>query len=228
MTSTPLDNLAWHALNGPQRDLAEAHGRARRYHPDFAAYSALPLDRDQAAWRDLAALAGPGQEVVLAGAPFELPAGWAVSRIGNAVQLVAADFPGEPDAEAVLLGPDDAPAIAGLIERTRPGPWRSRTVEIGRYLGIRQDGELVAMAGERVRVPGWTEVSAVCTAPQARGQGLAARLVSAVVHGIRERGEEVLLHTGVDNAPARRLYQRLGFQVRRETVFVRLVTPAAG
>ncbi|MBT0768709.1 GNAT family N-acetyltransferase [Kineosporia sp. J2-2] len=221
-----LDHLSWHSLNGPHAHLAEVHGRARRYHPDFAAYSALHPDRDARAWRDLATLAGPGVEVVLAGAPFTPPPGWVVSRVGNAVQLVADASPGRPDSEAVLLGPDHAPEIAALIERTRPGPWRPRTVELGRYLGIRRHGQLVAMAGERVRVPGWTEISAVCTDPAFRGQGLAARLVSAVVHSIRARGDEVLLHTGVDNAPARRLYERLGFRVRRETVFLRLVTPS--
>lgn len=82
-----------------------------------------------------------------------------------------------------MLGPDDVPEILGLVDRAQPGPFRKRTIELGTYLGIRRDGELIAMAGERMRPPGWTEISAVCTDPAYRGQGLATRLIRAVAAG---------------------------------------------
>jgi predicted GNAT family acetyltransferase len=106
-----------------------------------------------------------------------------------------------------------------LVRRTRPGPFEKRTYLLGGYLGIRRGGALVAMAGERMHPPGWTEISAVCTDPAQRGQGLAARLTLAVAAGIRDRGDVPFLHTGADNAPAIRLYEVLGFTLRRETSF---------
>ncbi|PPK60595.1 FR47-like protein [Actinokineospora auranticolor] len=105
----------------------------------------------------------------------------------------------------------------------RTGP---RTIELGTYLGIRRAGVLVAMAGERLRPPGWTEISAVCTDPAARGQGLATRLVLAVAAGIRARGETPFLHTGARNTNAIRLYEALGFRLRREMPFLLLTVPA--
>ena len=94
--------------------------------------------------------------------------------------MVGTGVHGEPDPEAVVLTGADAAEVLDLVDRTEPGPFRKRTVELGRYLGIRRDGPLVAMAGERLRVPGYTEISAVCTDPAYRGQGLAARLTRAV------------------------------------------------
>lgn len=220
-----LDNPAWHSLAGPHAQFAQSYGSARRYGPEFATYSGLPDERDERVWRDLATLVGPGQPAVLSGASVEPPPDWRVTRVGRALQMVADDVADAPDAEAVALGAADVPEIFDLIERARPGPWRSRTVELGSYYGIRRQGRLVALAGERVQPPGWTEVSAVCTDPDFRGQGLAGRLVSAVVHTIRSRGDEALLHVSTSNDAAIRLYEQLGFRQRRETLFVGLVTP---
>ncbi|WP_375476463.1 GNAT family N-acetyltransferase [uncultured Jatrophihabitans sp.] len=222
-----LDNAAWHALRGAHERLAEVHGRARRYRSEFARYSALSDERDEQAWRDLARLAGPGAEVVLTGAPVEPPADWIVVKVGHAVQMAAEGVDDAPDDEASVLGPADVPQIVELIERTRPGPWRPRTIQMGTYLGIRHRGRLIAMAGERVHPPGWTEVSAVCTDVGYRGRGLASRLVRAVVHNIRNRGEEAFLHAAATNTNAIRLYDELGFRLRRETVFAQLLAPGA-
>jgi len=107
-----------------------------------------------------------------------------------------------------------------LVARAQPGPFRKRTIDLGRYLGIRtEDGRLVAMAGERLRMPGWTEVSAVCTDPEFRGKGLGARLTLAVAAGILARGELPFLHTVHDNDNAIRLYERLGFEHSGDVVF---------
>ena len=107
-----------------------------------------------------------------------------------------------------------------LAARTRPGPFLPRTIEFGGYLGIRQEGVLAAMAGERFHPPGWTEVSAVCTDPKFRGQGLGTRLTLAVAASILDRGDTPFLHASADNVSAIRLYQALGFRFRRRADFV--------
>jgi predicted GNAT family acetyltransferase len=142
------------------------------------------------------------------------------------VQLVDDGLAAAPDPEAVRLGPADVPEMLALTERTRPGPFLPRTVEMGVYLGIRREGALVAMAGERLHPPGWTEISAVCTDDAHRGQGLGTRLILAVAHGIRERGETPFLHAAADNTNAIRLYEALGFRLRRRATFLAARVPA--
>jgi predicted GNAT family acetyltransferase len=115
----------------------------------------------------------------------------------------------------VLLGRDDVPETVDLVNRNEPGPFLPRTIELGSYLGFRRDGRLVAMAGERLRPPGFTEISAVCTDDDWRGHGFASRLIRAVAHGIVARGEVPMLHAAATNETAVRLYERLGFTVRR-------------
>jgi predicted GNAT family acetyltransferase len=111
-----------------------------------------------------------------------------------------------------------------LVARTEPGPFLTRTIELGDYLGVRRDGALAAMAGERFRPEGWTEISAVCTAPEHRGEGLASRLVGALVAGIERRLEGAFLHVLATNTAAIRLYEQLGFRISR-TPRIAVVTP---
>lgn len=226
--SDPLENPVRSALTGPQRSLAEHRGLAARYRPDVAPFCALPLDPEPTDWADLAALVGPGGEVVLAGPARPAPAGWTTVMDLPGVQMTGDGLVAEPDPDAVRLGPADVPEMLDLVARTRPGPFKQRTIELGTYLGIRREGVLVAMAGERMRVPGRTEISAVCTDPAVRGQGLAARLMRAVAVGIRERGDEPFLHAAASNTGAIRLYEHLGFTVSRELVFVGLTRASAG
>jgi ribosomal protein S18 acetylase RimI-like enzyme len=221
----PLDGAAWASLSGEHRRFAETYGQAARYDPEVAPFHALPPDPDGSAWADLAKLAGPGSELTLNGPAVPLPAGWEVIRHLDGVQLVGDDFFGEPDAEAVPLGLEDVPEVLDLVARTEPGPFRKRTIELGTYLGIRRDGRLIAMAGERMHPPGWTEISAVCTDPAYRGQGLAGRLMRAVAAGIRARGETPFLHAAATNTSAIRLYESLGFTFRRHTAFRLLRVP---
>lgn len=214
-----LDNPALASLSGPHAHFAERRGRVLRYPVDMSPWLALPDDPGADDWADLAALAGPGEEVPLPGYRGEVPAGWELLMQIEGVQLVDDGLDAAPDPEAVVLGPADVPEMTDLVERTRPGPFLPRTIEMGTYLGIRRAGALVAMAGERLHPPGYTEISAVCTDPAFRGQGLAGRLVLAVAHGIRERGEVPFLHTGAANVNAIRLYESLGFRLRRRTAF---------
>jgi ribosomal protein S18 acetylase RimI-like enzyme len=224
----PLDNPARAALTGPQAHLAEWNGQAARYPADVSPFWGLPDEPGAAAWRDAAALAGPGQLVATAVVDAVPPAGWKVSLDIPGVQLTAEALAGQPDGEAVPLGPADAAEMLALVAATQPGPFELRTVELGGYLGIRRDGRLVAMAGERMRPPGWAEISAVCTAADYRGQGLGTRLVLAVAAGIRDRGETPFLHTAATNLNAIRLYEALGFTWRRAVMFRVMRAPRDG
>jgi ribosomal protein S18 acetylase RimI-like enzyme len=215
-----LDNPALAALTGPHAHFAERRGRILRYPVDVTPWLALPDEPDAADWADVAAFSGPGNEVPLLGYRGRVPDGWEITFHVQGVQLVDEGMTAAPDPEAVLLGPADVPEMLDLVERTQPGPFLPRTVELGTYLGIRRNGALVAMAGERLHPPGWTEISAVCTDPTVRGEGLATRLIRAVAHGIRARGETPFLHTGAGNTNAIRLYESLGFRHRRTTAFL--------
>ncbi|MGW1965863.1 GNAT family N-acetyltransferase [Streptomyces sp. NPDC001935] len=219
-----LDNAAWAALTGPHAHLAERVGRAARYPTDVSPFTALSDPADPRSWDDLAELVGPGA-VTPVTAVQSVPDGWTVEHSGVGVQLTATALRSEPAPEAVRLGPDDVPEILDLIALTRPGPFLPRTVELGTYLGIREGGRLIALAGERLRPPGWTEISAVCTHPDHRGTGLATRLVRAVAAGVRERGDTPFLHAAADNTNAIRLYESIGFTLRRRTRFLLVRAP---
>ena len=213
----PLDCAAWASLTGEHERFAETYGRAARYDPEVAPFHAMPPGPDVSAWADLAKLAGSGSELVLSGPALTPPEGWEVVRHFDGVQLTGDAVRCEPDAEAVVLGLEDVPEVLDLVARTEPGPFLKRTIEMGTYLGIRRNGTLIAMAGERLHPPGWTEISAVCTDPAYRGQGLAARLIRAVAAGIQARGETPFLHAATSNTNAIRLYESLGFTFRRQT-----------
>jgi ribosomal protein S18 acetylase RimI-like enzyme len=181
---------------------------------------------DGRAWADLAAITAPGEVIATIGAAVSPPAEWDVLERFAGVQLVDTALRAAPDPEAVRLGPADVDEMLDLVARTEPGPFRRRTIELGTYLGIRREGRLVAMGGERMRPPGWTEISAVCTDPAYRGQGLATRLVRAVAAGIKARGETPFMHAAADNTAALRLYESIGFSLRREVTVTVLGPPA--
>lgn len=211
-----LENPAWAALSGPQACFAEAAGSAARFQPDVSPFGGLADPADPAAWHDLATLT---DQTLLTAPALGAGPGWESTFSMPGVQMVGTTMTGVADPEAVVLTETDVPEILDLVERTKPGPFAKRTIEMGRYLGIRHEGRLIAMAGERLRPPGWTEVSAVCTDPDFRGQGLAARLTLAVAAGILERGELPFLHAAATNTNAIRLYEGLGFEIAHHVVF---------
>lgn len=221
-----LDNVVWAAVTGTQAGLAERRGRAARYRPDVSPFAAVPAEPDEQDWADLATLAGPAGDVVITGVPRTPPAGWEIRGGADGVQLEGSALDVQPDSDAVLLGAADVPEMLDLVARTRPGPFEPDTYRMGTYLGIRHDGALVAMAGERIRPPGWSEISAVCTDPAHRGRGLATRLIRAVGAVIRERGEVPFLHAAGSNTTAIRLYEHMGFTLRRRVQFTALRSPA--
>lgn len=189
-------------------------------------------DNSQESWADLAQVVGPGGTAVLAGGPQRPPAAWREVFRLSGFQMTAttpesARATELDDPELVSLGDEDAPAMIDLASLTKPGPFESRTHDFGGYVGVYREGRLVAMAGQRLRPPGWTEISAVCTEESARGNGLAGRLVLAVAADIRRRGETPMLHVSGTNVSAIRLYEKLGFRKRRSLEFAAFVAPDA-
>jgi predicted GNAT family acetyltransferase len=168
----------------------------------------------------------------LAEAP-QLPAGWHIVRDHRMRQMVAAGAVPGPEGFAIeKLSERDVPEMVALAELTEPGPFRDRTIELGGYVGIRASGRLAAMTGQRtaLRALGRTyrEVSAVCTHPDFRGRGYAGALVAHVRDAILARGETPFLGVRETNVGAFRVYERLGFEVRRTLTVTVVSPPGAG
>ncbi|WP_309230994.1 GNAT family N-acetyltransferase [Nocardia sp. SYP-A9097] len=211
----PLDDPVRASLRGPHAQFASWVGRIGRYDPEVARFVGHPAVLDDQDWTDLATLLGPGGGTALRGFGHELPPGWTELQVFDSVQMEGSGLRVEHDPELTVLTAADVPDMLALIARTEPGPFAPRTIEMGTYLGLRVDGRLVAMAGERMHPPGWTEISAVCTDAEFRGRGLASRLVRAVGAVIRARGETPFLHAVAHNTTAISLYETLGFTLRQ-------------
>jgi ribosomal protein S18 acetylase RimI-like enzyme len=220
----PLDRPVWSALIGGWAHLAHGDGRALRVEADHGPFAAA-ADFTPESLAALPHLPGADGELWLVEtAPLPPLPGLAVLREADVCQMVAdAITPGEPDFETTILGESDAAEMLALATLTRPGPFLSKTRRLGRFIGVKQDGRLVAMAGERMRMPGFAEVSGVCTHPDHRGKGYAAGLMRLVARRMLAQGEMPFLHAYADNTGAIGLYETLGFRVRR-TVRLTVVT----
>jgi len=216
----PLDNVIWNALMTRDAHFAEGTGISRRFIREVGPLGAF-IEHGEAGYESLAELVKPGETVGLfLDEPYEERPGWAFVVGAPLLQMVWQDGATPMKTgngscpEIIPLGDKDSPEMIDLTSLTKPGPFSTRTHELGRYLGIRERGMLVAMAGERLKVPGYTEVSAVCTHPEHTGKGYAALLMLEVMRGILERGETPFLHVRMDNERAIALYERLGFTKR--------------
>jgi predicted GNAT family acetyltransferase len=212
----PLDNVIWRALTSRNRNIAQGNDLALRYPAPIAPFAAM-IDRTTASFQSLGALLPAGDQVAL----FTLeevipPSSFSVVKRDLVDQMVCNRIPAQDgSAPIVRLEARDVPDMLLLVEATHPGPFGPRTIELGQFIGIRQDGMLVAMAGERMRLDGFTEISAVCVHPSCRGQGLAAKLVSTLARSIASRAETPFLHVFNSNHAAIELYRKLGFVLRQ-------------
>lgn len=215
-----LDNPIWNSLSTLHGHFAEGDELAKRYPPEVTLLAGMgePTIESYAA---LAKTLQRSGAVLFLDQPPQIPAAWITVHASPLVQMVcekpnlAQDgFPAEKLTRA------NVPEMVALAELTKPGPFGTRTRELGEYLGIRQSKRLVAMAGERLHLPGYTEVSAVCTHPEFQGRGYARELMSVLMRKIMQRGETPILHVRQENVSAIHLYEKLGFRTRRLIHFV--------
>jgi predicted GNAT family acetyltransferase len=214
----PLDRPVWASLTTYHAPLSEGGELARRFVPDVNLFAAT-VDDSPAALAALAKLVGSRETIFLAQvAEIVIPSGFEVVKLTKGVQMVAARSvsTGATREDIRVLTDEDAPEMLALARLTEPGPFLTRTHAMGTFRGIRIDGRLAAMAGERMRFPGYTEVSGVCTHPDFRGRGLARCLSAAVTTRIEARGEQAFLHAWKSNHAAISLYEGLGFELRTE------------
>lgn len=218
MPTHPLDNPIWSTLTTTQPHFASGRADALRYPAEVAPFVAIGHTAAEPA--DLVA---PGEVVTLIGVLPRLPASWELQHEGPLVQMVAEGPPGagsSGDGPTIReLGPEDVPAMLELTGIAFPGYFRRRTNEMGRYFGIHHEGRLIALAGERMHVPGFREVSGVCTHPEHTGRGHARRLVQHLMHLHAREGLTPFLHVAPENTGAIRLYEALGFTRRAALPF---------
>jgi predicted GNAT family acetyltransferase len=223
-TGTSLDSPIWTALTTKQAHLGQGDALARRFHPEVAPFAALASDKP-AAWDALGKLLQPHEHVALLTLePVAAPGALHARQMGTIHQMVSTrhDAGSRDTPNVIRLGPADAPEMLDLAQRTKPGPFGRRTHEMGHYIGVREAGRLIAMAGERLRVDGHVEISAVCVDDGWRGKGLAGQLIDILRTEIGQRGQTPFLHVLSHNVTAIRLYERLGFELRRAFVLTQL------
>jgi ribosomal protein S18 acetylase RimI-like enzyme len=213
----PLDRPIWSALTTRHAEFAQGGPLALRYRSTVEPFAATERD-DESALAALPALVEPGDFLLLLQAtPSPVPPGMKLVHDRLGVQMIATrPIDGDKPDDAVPLGDSDVAEMIALAELTKPGPFRSETHRLAQFWGIRRDGRLIAMAGERMKLPGMSELSGICSHPDWRGHGFARSLSAFVCNLIQQRGETPILHAYADNAGAIRLYEELGFELRSE------------
>jgi predicted GNAT family acetyltransferase len=220
----PLDRPVWRALSTRQAPVAQGDGRALRFAPDYGVFAAA-ADATPESLAALAALVPQGGQVALVEAsPAPPPPATAAATSAVLWQMTAPSLTvaPPPDFTIVDLAEADAPQMLALATLTRPGPFFGRTHQLGDFVGVKVDGRLLAMAGERMKPEGFTEVSGVCTDPNCRGRGYAGALMRVVANRILARGETPFLHSYAHNTGAIGLYETLGFVLRSEMTMTAL------
>lgn len=211
----PLDRPAWSALNSGQSHLAVGDDRAKRYAEGYAVFLASANDTPDRLSAMAALNPAEGGMILMEARPAPLAPNMTAASIRDGVQMICSALnPCPADLACEALTEADAPEMLALATLTKPGPFFDKTHRLGDFIGVKRDGRLIAMAGERMKPAGFTEVSGVCTHPDSRGQGLAAGLMRIVTERILARGEQAFLHAYADNAGAIALYERLGFVIR--------------
>jgi len=228
-TVSLLDNPIWNSLTTTHAHLATSHRQARRYPSDIGPLAAFAHHPTPAAWADLATLIPLGDIAILfLDAQPTPPTNWQLLRDDPLVQMICRDLPAEPEIQDPILplGPSDIPDMLALATLTEPGPFRPNTATLGGFFGIRVDGRLAAMAGRRLAPTGFAEVSAVCTHPDFRGRRYAQALVAAVARAIHADGLTPFLTSLAVNPAAIRVYEQVGFTLRRHFQLAVVKPPA--
>lgn len=218
MASYILDNPIWNALSTKQKQiaLASACGQAKRF-----AYSVGPLsglvEQSRDAYTALEGIVDKGEPIVLfLDEPLNAPNNWEITVNEGLTQMVLEKPLSCVSTEKIVpLNDDDIPEMLALTKLTQPGPFRNRTIDYGGYIGIKANGKLQAMAGHRLHMTGFTEISAVCTHPDSQGKGYAKQLLTLTAQAILNRGETPFLHTWARNSHAIEVYKKLGFKQRK-------------
>ena len=211
-----LDNPIWTALTTSQVQFAEISNLARRF-PNAISSLAAFSEPTPESLDSLASLVHKGESAALFlnTVPVSLVR-WVIVESVPLLQMIYESCPLTAPAIGLQeLTSKDLPQMMSLAELTKPGPFGRRTNELGTFLGIQRSGSLVSMAGERLRMPGYAEISAVCTHPEHSGRGYARALTAALIHRILRRGEVPFLHVRQENKRAIELYSSLGFRERR-------------
>ena len=210
-----LDNPVWQSLLTQHAHLALTSGTAARYPAAIAPFAAVDADAARAG-NQLTSLVTDGEAVYLVGIAPQAPPGWVIEPKKPIVQMVCDVLPPElPGPDAISMTAAQSDDMLALTALVFPGFFRARTLEMGEYLGIYHGNRLAAMAGERMRLDGFQELSAVCTHPDYTGRGYAQRLLSLLCRRAFERGFTPFLHVYADNARAIGVYRRLGFEDRK-------------
>lgn len=213
----PLDRPVWSALTGLQSDMAEGRTLARRFRPDINIFAAVGEDTPESLVA-LSDLVRRNERILLMQKPEPQWDDRLKPLIEDpAFQMVLDALPEKPDSDDILpLTHTDVPDMLALAHLAKPGPFLPLTHTMGQFYGIRIDGRLAAMAGQRHRFSDYCEISGVCTHPDFRGRGLARRLSAHVTHVVTERGETPILHGYAGNAAAIQLYKSLGYKHRAD------------
>lgn len=215
MTDHPLHRPVWNALNSGWMPLAQGDAHALRIDPRYGPFAAAADDGPKAQAALAALVPKDGEAWIVEPEAPTPPPGTRLVREAMLAQMVAEEIPGDPAPfEPVILTEEDAAEMRALALMTKPGPFLPLTHRLGRFIGIKEQGKLIAMAGERMRMPGFAEVSGVCTHPDHRGRGHAKRLMQIVARAMLERGETPFLHAYAAHEATVALYETLGFRVR--------------
>ncbi len=214
MRSHPLDCPIWSALGSRQSAFGDDGSLARRFNEDISPFAAC-VGASAEAVAALGALAhGDDDMSLLERDPPPPPQGVALKMSATGVQMMLTTLTPGADIACDHLGDADAPDMLALATLTKPGPFRARTHKLGRFIGVRENGVLIAMAGERLQMDEFAEVSGICTHPDHRGRGLAAALTRVVAARLVEEGRTPFLHAYASNTGAISVYRKLGFAHR--------------